>query len=156
MNIKKVRIEISPEVWKNILNYRQENLYGFVPTSPENKKDFDEFIYYYRRELYRPHVIITYDRIAYMSRFLSLIRITFDKNVMICQADSNLDRLKRSESIKLPVTSDRVIMEVKFEGKMPWWFKNALTKFDIQRSDFSKYRNSVAMLRGVKLIPISK
>ena len=98
-----------------------------------------------------PYVVVRYDRIAYLANFLSLVRITFDKNIQTCFARDNL-----AEKFMISVARDRVIMEVKYNGKVPWWFTEIITRFNLERTDFSKYRNSVAVLRGHYQIPVYK
>jgi len=151
MNVKKVRVEITNEMWADLIS--KQSVKFDTKFSKREQEDLSEFMYIFKRHLYRPKVIITYDRIAYLSHFLSPIRITFDNNVRVCK--SELSDI-HAESMKIPVTKNQVIMEVKFNGKLPWWFKRAVSMFDIERTDFSKYRNSVAVLRGINRIQIDK
>ncbi len=149
MNIKKSRIHITNGVWRNIIKDNIINDVKFDNLS--NQNNFEEFKFLYKRGLYSPHVIIKYKRMAYMYDFLSPVRITFDSDIRACFVGDFL-----CEENMMSVAGNRVIMEVKYTGKLPWWFNYLITQFNISRDDFSKYRNSVAMLRGHKLIPISK
>lgn len=150
MNIKKTRVEISPLLWNNIL-HRNVDISAFTSTDEQQMAAFQEFIYYYQRQLYRPSVIVKYERTAYMAEFLGPVRITFDNHVTACRADHPMFE-KHTRS----VSGNQVIMEVKFNGKLPWWFKEMVARFDLRRNDFSKYRNAVAIIRGLDRIPISK
>lgn len=110
-----------------------------------------EFAYLYIKEQYRPHVIVKYSRRAYLAKFLSSVRITFDKDIQTCWYGDRFN-----ESFMIPVYQDKVVMEVKYKGKLPWWFTLAITKFELRRSDFSKYNNSVAKLREHYRMPVNK
>lgn len=151
MNIKKSRMKINRTVWESLLGKMPLNTFDGIDANIYASPVFREFLYFYKRQLYRPSVIVKYKRMAYMADFLSPIRITFDKDVVACLAsDPAYERHMTS------VSRDRVIMEVKFSNQLPWWFTHALSRFDIQRDDFSKYRNSLAMIRGYGRIPVDK
>ncbi|MDC1205240.1 polyphosphate polymerase domain-containing protein [Candidatus Pacebacteria bacterium] len=153
MNIKKSRVQINRNIWHDIIDKRWFDSKAIsLPNAHEKDQHiFEEFMYFYRRQLYSPSMIVKYKRSAYLSTFTNPVRITFDQNVVACRATDPC-----GEKMMMPVTQNMVIMEVKFNHKLPWWFSELITRFDIQRDDFSKYRNSVAMLRGYYRIPISR
>ena len=154
MNIKKRRAKINGDIWQSLISndahYDVSELSATIPDE-KDREGFEEFMYFFRLQLYRPSVIVKYDRTAFLSSFTSPVRITFDRNVVTCRADD-----PRGEEMMIPVTENIVIMEVKFNQKLPWWFRTLIERFDLRRDDFSKYRNSVAMLRGHYQIEISK
>jgi len=150
MNISKSRVHVTRDIWNLLYNNKKIPIDDLLLSDKDNKA-LKEFVYLFKRHLYGPHVIIKYGRTAYMSDFMSPVRITFDANVVACRADT-----ANGEKMMIPVTKNKVIMEVKYTHKLPWWFSKMITHFDIQRDDFSKYRNSVAMLRGYNRIQINK
>jgi len=134
MFINKERTPISSLVWKDPLQ---------IPSS--------RFRYLYLRHNYKPLVIIKYQRLAYLDKLTYSVRVTFDKNIAVCKASDLLQ-----QEFMTNVSGNQVVMEIKFQEKLPWWFTQAITKFNLRRDDFSKYRNSVAILRGLNRIPINK
>lgn len=151
MNIEKVRVKVPSDVWASLRDGLPiQNTKSLFEDKGEQNK-FDEFLFYYKRQLYRPSVIVKYERMAYLFNFTHPIRITFDRNIYTCRADD-----KTGEKKMLSVSNNSVIMELKFNNKLPWWFTDMVEQFDLRRDDFSKYRNSVAMFRGIHRIPISK
>ena len=113
--------------------------------------NLDKFSYLYLKGRYNPHIIVKYRREAFLDFFTDKIRVTFDSDIQTCYADNPND-----ESFMTDVFLGNTIMEVKFNDKLPWWFKNAIDVFDLHRSDFSKYNHSVATLRNSYKIPISR
>lgn len=153
MNIKKTRAKISGDMWKSFIRTNDPHVLLF-PSDTESQKetnDLRNFAHTHIRQSYLPSTVVRYKRKAYLANFTSLVRITFDYDIEACRFEnaSNSNNL-------VPVSHQAVIMEVKFNDKLPWWFSHMLTQFNLQRTDFSKYRNSVAVLRGVQRISISK
>lgn len=151
MTISKVRIKVDGVAWQKFI---KENNPLYLITdglSEEERSGLKEFAYLYRRHLYRPHAMVHYERTAYLDRFLSKVRISFDKNIRVCFAGN-----PAGENFMVPVSKDRVIMELKYNEKVPWWVTDMVIRFGLKRTDFSKYRNSVAVLRGFYHLPIKK
>jgi hypothetical protein len=149
MNIRKVRAEISPETWAALVRGAPLSSPSF--SSRRDEEGFREFFYHFKKELYRPSVIVQYLRTAYLGVFTNPIRITFDRHIMVCRADDPL-----GEERMVPVSGSTVIMEVKYNRLLPWWFTRLVRGFGLSRDDYSKYRNAVALFRGYHRIPISK
>lgn len=151
MNISKVRVGVSGTAWKEFMVDGDTSKLYDNNISSEDREKLDEFVFTYRRHMYRPHVVVKYDRTAYLANFVSPVRITFDKNITTCYAGDS-----EAEQSMMAVSKDRVVMELKYNGTTPWWVSEALIKFNLEREDFSKYRHSSAMLRGLYRIPVNK
>lgn len=153
MNIKKTRAKISGNTWRLFIT--NNDPYTLLSTTKgdisENPEDLQNFAHTHIRQSYIPSTVVRYRRMAYLANFTSLVRITFDYDIEACRYED-----ASHEENYVPVSHQAVIMEVKFNNKLPWWFSHMLTKFNLQRTDFSKYRNSVAVLRGIQRIPINK
>ena len=153
MNIRKTRSSISGHVWNKFITENNptvllENLEDPATDKPEH---LAHFAHCHLRQFYKPVAVVRYRRLAYLANFTSLVRITFDHDIQTCRFED----YHNSENL-LPVSHQAVIMEVKFNNKLPWWFTDLLQHFDLRRTDFSKYRNSVAVMRGIQRIPINK
>ena len=83
-----------------------------------------------------PKVFIGYERIAFVGKEDSDLRITFDRNIRwrtdmldLCAGDSGQ-----------PVLDDnRIVMEVKLSHAAPLWLAALLSEFQIYPNSFSKY-----------------
>lgn len=153
MNIKKTRAKISGDTWKSFITHNDPHVLLKTAKQAEtkNKEDIQNFAHTHIRQSYLPSTVVRYKRKAYLANFTSLVRITFDYEIETCRFEN-----ASCPHNLVPVSHQAVIMEVKFNEKLPWWFAHMLTQFNLQRTDFSKYRNSVAILRGTQRIPISK
>lgn len=153
MNIKKARSSISGEVWNDFIANNDPHTLLSNVNDPKTDKpaDLTHFAHCHIRQFYKPVAVVRYRRLAYLADFTSLVRITFDYDIQTCRfTDAG-----QAHNL-IPVSHGAVIMEVKFNDKLPWWFTDLLQRFDIRRTDFSKYRNSLAVMRGVQRIPINK
>lgn len=153
MNVKKTRTTIAKEVWDDFIKNNDPlillaNLNHQGTSHPQDLRTFAE---YYLHQHYRPLAVVRYRRRAYLADFISPVRITFDYDIQTCRYENS-----HQKHNLIPVSHQNVVMEIKFNNKLPWWFKELLTHFDLQRTDFSKYRNSVAVMRGIERIPVNK
>jgi len=153
MNIKKTRAKISGDTWRTFIKNNDPHmlLNTEEKEDQENIADIQNFAHTHIRQSYLPSTVVRYKRKAYLADFTSLVRITFDYDIEACRYEN----ASHPHNL-VPVSHQAVIMEVKFNDKLPWWFSHMLAQFNLQRTDFSKYRNSVAVLRGTQRIPISK
>lgn len=100
-----------------------------------------DFLYLSLIKNYRPHVVVRYKRIAYTDNLLSGIRLTVDSDLETCKWNDFVDNINMA-----PVCEGSIIMEVKFQKAMPWWFKDMIYRFNLSREPFSKYTKSVDVL----------
>lgn len=135
MNIIKKRRLVSFSWTGNILN--------------GNTADFNDFFYLYKLKNYKPNLIVRYQRRAYISNFLSPIRVTFDKNIETCK----WKEFRYNYTIMHPVKNNAVIMEIKFRGAMPWWFRELVNRFNLSRSVFSKYTMAADVINYFNSMP---
>ncbi len=105
------------------------------------KKDARKFIYHYRIKNLRPAVLVIYDREAFLGKFDSSLRLTFDKNLRSVIYPS-LDRLYNENKVKSTLLN-HFIFEVKFFGTLPAWVKSLISKYKLNREALSKYTMSL-------------
>ncbi|HLU37775.1 MAG TPA: polyphosphate polymerase domain-containing protein [Planctomycetota bacterium] len=89
----------------------------------------------------RPVVIVRYRRQAYVGALEPGVRVTFDR--MICCAPSEEAVVRHGGDGWIPVEDRRVVVELKFRGAMPGWMQDAVHRFELRRTSYSKYSNSV-------------
>ncbi len=100
------------------------------------KEDASRFLYHYYRKNLRPVVLIVYEREAFVGKFDSSLRLTFDKNIRSAKCTS-LNTLHGSNYI--PALKSAFIFEVKFHRGVPGWLQNILVRHDLKRTSVSKY-----------------
>lgn len=93
-----------------------------------------------------PKVLVTYTRQPLIGTFVDRLRVTFDSMLTAARygAEGTLS--------PTPVLRDGVIMEVKYNGVLPYWFHRIIQAHNLSRVAFSKYCRSVEMLRERRLI----
>lgn len=152
-HVSKERIKLPGAVWNQFID--SGSTFALLDSPDERPADRQikkRFSYLYERSAYEPYVTIRYNRTAYLDDYLSTVRITFDTNIEVNGAAERYD----ADAAFIPVTTNEVVMEVKFNDQLPWWFKTVVSVFDLQRTDFSKYNHSVAKLRDLYRISVNK
>lgn len=95
-----------------------------------------KFLYLQKTQLFRPSVIVEYDRIPYVYH-AGNVRITFDMNIRASTCfDSFFDEQLTTHLIPL---SERNLLEVKFDELLPHPIQGIMELGDLRRSTFSKY-----------------
>ncbi|HBP18594.1 MAG TPA: hypothetical protein DEA08_12520, partial [Planctomycetes bacterium] len=92
----------------------------------------------------RPAVLIRYRRRAFVAPRERRLRITFDEVVQAFAPDDG--RLEGSARPLLP--TGWVVLEVKFDQRMPSWTRSALISLGLRLQPFSKYAEGMLALRG--------
>lgn len=110
--------------------------------------ELSRFLDLYIRKCYKPNVVVRYKRRAFVGIFLSKFRLTLDSDIEACRAH----RFGNHE-LMTPIFKGYTVMEVKFRKAMPWWFKDMVYRFGLERTVFSKYANSLAVIHGFNLLP---
>lgn len=93
---------------------------------------------YYRLE---PRMAISYNRQAFFAVFESDLRITFDTRVQYNALD--LDIAKPFETGKYVIRPETVIVEVKFNERVPLWLCKMISKYGLELIRLSKYCTAV-------------
>ena len=95
-----------------------------------------KFFILIKTQLYRPVVIVEYDRVPYVYKYGN-VRITFDRNI---RSSSEFDRFFCTQIATRPVLqSGQHLLEVKYDDFLPSFIKEILQIGDLQRTTFSKY-----------------
>tara|TARA_Y100000310_G_scaffold339037_1_gene430464 strand:+ start:756 stop:1562 length:807 start_codon:yes stop_codon:yes gene_type:complete len=121
-------------------SFMQDN--SFFGTSLMHDKNTQKIIEEYDIERCKrslsPKVLVSYKREPYIGAFNKNFRVTFDYAIRACESqdlfaiDCDTDVLK-----------DSVIMEVKFNGILPYYIKEVIDYYNLERTAYSKYCNSL-------------
>lgn len=105
--------------------------------SDQSKRNINRFLYQVFSKNLRPVVLVVYDREAYLSKFDSNVRITFDKNLR-GRAYPSVNSLFEEVGMK-SVMDGFFILEVKFNDHFPGWLKPILARYNLKKCSASKY-----------------
>lgn len=103
--------------------------------SPDNRT-LNRAYYFMSRDIYRPAVIVDYEREAYVGSVQD-VRITFDKNIRASMVD--FDMFNPHLNMEPVFEAPTMVVEVKFNRFMPGWIKDILSGFHSERYAISKY-----------------
>jgi hypothetical protein len=103
----------------------------------KEQNDAQRFLFHYYRDRLKPVVLINYEREAFVGKFDSTFRITFDKNLRSAVYPS-LESLYKEDQMKYSMMNN-FILEVKFNSGLPKWIKSILTRYNLLRKSLSKY-----------------
>lgn len=103
----------------------------------KEKRDAQRFLYHYYGRGLRPTVLVIYEREAFVGKFDSTLRITFDKNLR-SSAFPTLDMLYEEQQIKYGMTK-YFILELKFNSGLPAWVQSIIKRYNLPRMALSKY-----------------
>ena len=98
------------------------------------KKIIQEYdIERFRRAL-EPKILVNYAREPYLGKYNKNFRVTFDYNIEASESK----RLIGAEC-ETNVLKDKLIMEIKFNGRLPYYIREIIEKYNLERSAYSKY-----------------
>lgn len=122
---------------RETMTYTQAKQYfaeHIKPTDSQIMKEIDWTMNFYKT--LKPRMFIGFDRLAFVGKEDSHLRITFDENLRY--RTENLD-LSLGSYGKNIINKNLCIMEIKALNSMPLWLSNALSDLKIYPSSFSKY-----------------
>ncbi|PIR69930.1 MAG: hypothetical protein COU47_00665 [Candidatus Niyogibacteria bacterium CG10_big_fil_rev_8_21_14_0_10_46_36] len=86
-----------------------------------------------------PEVLVVYEREPFVGSLNENVRITFDRNI---RARKHNSLIYEGEDF-VPVLQDKTVMEVKFNGKLPFYLHEVIREFNLHRMSYSKYCESL-------------
>lgn len=92
----------------------------------------------------RPKCRVSYLREAWVSTQDNAVRVTMDRQVRCGPSFSTALRTDLSDFV-MPF-GNRVILELKFTGRYPNWFRDLVHAFDLVRTSAAKYADGVALI----------
>lgn len=101
-----------------------------------NNPILNKVYYFMSRDLYRPAIVVDYDREAYVGP-IEDIRVTFDKNIRAGSVDFNL--FDPGLNLQPVFEEPTMVVEVKYNHFLPTWIKDILGSCQSERYAISKY-----------------
>ena len=147
--IHKLRAMVSKKAAERLLGGARLKVSDLLTPDDESVRALDAFCD--RREQLRLEgaLYVCYQREAYCSQEGEGLRLTFDRKI-IAQPYSS-DCSLAIPDLEVPIEPKGVVLELKYNGKIPWWMNDLVCTFRVERTPFSKYMFCVDALRNVVL-----
>lgn len=144
----KKRVIIPYEGYLRFLETRRlSSMLPFIGEASRNS--FREILAFGEFNCLYPRMLVRYMREPLIWQFNDRLRITFDHDIK-AGAGSALDA-----GSTLPVLSREIVMEVKYNSVLPYWFPEIIRKYELLREPFSKYGKSVESFQRFKALPFA-
>jgi hypothetical protein len=116
------------------------DFHGTEAFRDQNRKNvIQEFEWEKHLRALGPKLLVAYDREPYIGKLNKNFRVTFDKNIRAMEND-NLFYIGPDMT---DVSGNETVMELKFTGTLPFYIKEMIEEFDLSRTTYSKYCNSI-------------
>lgn len=140
LECKEKRSELGRKSACRISKTHCEEIIGGNFRFPENPEPvLQNFFLYYRAKLYRPKVVVEYERTPFVCR-AGNVRITFDRNIAATARTS--DFLNPHIHARPVMPTGMHLLEVKYDGLLPDYIYHELQLGHLQQTAYSKYYTS--------------
>ncbi len=102
-----------------------------------------QFQLYTRSINAKPKVLIRYNRKAYEGDSHTRVRVTFDTDLSYRVTDRPEVKLNGGGWQHHAMSTQNVILEIKFNGRYPAWLNTMVKYFGLRQESISKYTNSI-------------
>ena len=120
----------------------------FISSSVEDRVAIERFLQLMLDVNAKPKMHVAYDREAYVNNFNNEVRITMDRNVRGVARTSG--ELVVGMDKPYVATDDMVILELKFTGRFPNWYRDLVRRFECFQTGAAKYVETSFMHHGKK------
>ena len=130
-----------------------EDFYGTSVIQDQNRRNIiEEFEWEQHLRSISPKILVSYEREPFLGKYNENFRVTFDRKI---KAMAN-DNLFYAGSDMLDVSGDYTVMEVKFNGSLPFYVDEVIKEFNLQRISYSKYCNAVDVCGSLSVFDFAK
>lgn len=126
--------------------FKNGRSFSRMPQGEGEKKTAEEIIGKIRRFGLATVAAVRYRRRPLIGKFVDRLRITFDSELEAARAQGLKDLNF------FPVSRDMVVMEVKYNNTLPFWFHRVIQAHNLERQPFSKYGHGIERLSYLKQI----
>lgn len=131
--ILKDRIVLNRAAYDNLMRTNSFSAVGFLQDQNAEKVVQEYDVERFRRSL-APKVLVRYRREPYLGRFNKNFRVTFDYNITACESEDIF-----AQTHDRSVLADGVVMEIKFNGRLPRYIREIIESYNLERVAYSKY-----------------
>ena len=144
--IEKIRFPLNAQLLPFLFNISQKECIVKTLNSAEVQV-YNEVISLTQLFQLRPIIFIRYKRKAFWAEGEERLRITFDSDLSYDVVNQNC--LSPLENTNLILGGDQIIMEIKANGKVPFWILDIVQEFECHMTRLSKYCLGVRMAHGL-------
>ena len=119
---------------QQVYNFLERREYP-ADTKYFNTQVLREIDYYLSHTPVEPAAYVSYLRYAYQGKEDPNFRVTFDFDIVTRRHDLSLESGRFGEPLLPP---DKMILEVKFAGAVPYWFVQIMNEYNLTFHTFSK------------------
>lgn len=147
--ILKDRFPLTEDAYRTLTE--NGNFYGVESLENGNtKRVIDEFHMDRGRHMLAPKLLVVYNREPYLGRYNKHLRITFDYEIRARSGDN----LLYTGSDYNDVSGANVIMELKFQGMLPFYVADVIRQFELTRVPYSKYCEGLEASYGLPQLSV--
>ncbi len=152
--VVKGRAKVSRTLWPLMLHPPTEAAPLLAPLRPSERDVLHEVRTHCAMLALQPLVLVRYNRRPLIGELDGRIRVTFDRGLRYrANTDFDFHPIERdywpADFARVFGTPDsRVILEMKFNDRAPWWMPHVVRRFDLLRGAFSKYCTAVDEVLG--------
>ncbi|MCI0541847.1 MAG: VTC domain-containing protein [Verrucomicrobiales bacterium] len=110
---------------------------------PKHLVAVQHFVQLMNENAAKPKAHIAYLREAWVSSYSNAVRVTMDREVR-CDPEPTA-RLEKNMRDPVLVFGDRVVLELKFTGRFPDWFREMVQVLGVAQASAAKYVDGVAL-----------
>ena len=120
-----------------------------APDEPRQVKALHDFRYLMLKDHAVPKAHVCYYREAWMSPFDNSCRVTLDREVKVDPEPTASFRAEMTDPVV--VFGKNVVLELKFTGRFPDWFKELVRIFNLAQCSAAKYADGIALMGEAKV-----
>jgi SPX domain protein involved in polyphosphate accumulation len=147
--IHKLRAAVSKCAAEKLLGGVRLKEADLLSGSEATVRALDEFCNRRERMRLEGAAYVCYQREAYVSREAESLRVTFDRQIVGQPYHSDCS-LAVSDQIA-PIEPKGVVLELKYNGRIPYWMHDLVRSFRLDRTPFSKYVYCTDALRNLAM-----
>jgi hypothetical protein len=135
--IHKLRAAVSKRSAERLLGGARLSAADLLTTNEASVRALEEFSNRRAQRRMEGAVFTCYQREAYVSRAGEGARVTFDREIVgqSYHSDCSLALPER----KVPISAKGVVLELKYNGRIPHWMHDLIATFRLERTSFPKY-----------------
>jgi len=147
--IHKLRAAVSKPAAERLLGGARLKPADLLSSDETAVRALDEFCDCRERIRLEGAAFVCYQREAYVSHAAEGVRVTFDRQIVgqTYHSDCSLAIPER----EVPIAAKGVVLELKYNGRIPEWMHDLIGSFRLDRTSFSKYVYCTDALRNVAL-----
>ena len=134
---------------QQVYNFLERREYP-ADTKYINTQVLREIDYYLSHTPVEPAAYVSYLRYAYQGKEDPNFRVTFDFDIVTRRHDLSLESGRFGDPLLPP---DKMILEVKFAGAVPYWFVQIMNEYNLTFHTFSKigndFKNNILKQNGI-------